>query len=283
MHCCIALIACMTFTLGITSCGGNSQTIISSPPATPADITGNWELSASVTSTGSTPLTLAPAAIGIYLTSNAGSVSGIAYGPPANDLLVFPDGCVGGPLGIFNDVVLTGTVDSSGNLKLGTAAGSNPAFAMTGTVGGSTISSGSFTLECSTSAIAQGTITGVEYPALNGTYAGTLTSQATGQSFTMTMALNQGSAPNSYGVLSLTGTVNVSGYSYISATAMSFPSGFTFVGNAFAMDVNSSSGEALYLTATLSADGKTLPVTYGTFLSGSGLTQDYGAGTLTLQ
>jgi hypothetical protein len=64
---------------------------------------------------------------------------------------------------------------------------------------------------------------------------------------------------------------------------MSFPTGFTFVGNAFAMDVNSSSGEALYLTATLSPDGKTLQVTYGTFPSGGGLTQDYGTGTLTLQ
>jgi hypothetical protein len=37
------------------------------------------------------------------------------------------------------------------------------------------------------------------------------------------------------------------------------------------------------LTATLSPDGKTLQVTYGTFPSGGGLTQDYGTGTLTLQ
>jgi hypothetical protein len=264
----------MTFALGIAGCGGNSQSPL--PVQLPPSITGNWELTANVTPEGTAP-------IAIYLTSNAGSVSGIAFGPPAFDLLVYPDGCVGSPLGTFNGVVLTGTVDTSGNLKLGTAAGSSPAFAMTGTVSGATISSGSFTLECNNSAAAQGTITGVEYPALNGTYAGTLTSQVTGQSFTMTMAPNQSSAPNSNGVLSLTGTVNVSGYSYISPTAMSFPTGFTFVGNAFALDVYSSSGEALYLTATLSTDGKTLQVTYGTFPSGGGVTQDYGTGTLTLQ
>lgn len=268
-----AMIAWIAFVISITGCGGNSN--VHSIPAA-ANITGNWELTANITSGGTAP-------IAVYLTSNAGSVSGIAFGPPANDLLVNPDGCVGSPLGIFNGVVLTGTVDTSGNLKLGTAAGGSPAFAMTGTVSGAAISSGSFTLECNTSTTVQGTITGIEYPPLDGTYSGTLTSQVTGQSFTMAMAPNQSSAPNSNGVLSLTGTVNVSGYSYISPTAMSFPTGFTFVGNAFAMDVNSSSGEALYLAATLSPDGRTLQVTYGTFPSGGGLTQDYGTGTLSLQ
>lgn len=274
MRFCAALTACMTFALGITGCGGNLQN--PTPVQFPASVTGNWELTANVTSAGTAP-------IAIYLTSNAGNVSGIAFGPPATDLLVNPDGCVGSPIGIFNGVVLTGTVDTGGNLKLGTAAGSSPAFAMTGTVSGAAISSGSFTLECSNSATVQGTITGVEYPVLNGTYAGTLTSQVTGQSFMLSAAFNQGNAPNSSGVLSLTGTVNVSGYSYISPATMSVPTGFTFVGNAFSMDVNSSSGEALYLAAILSPDGKTLQVTFGTFPSGGGLTQDYGTGMLTLQ
>lgn len=274
MRCCAALIASMTFALGTTGCAGNPQNPI--VVQLPANITGNWELTANVTPGGT-------ASIAIYLSSSAGNVSGVAIGPSATDLLVYPDGCVGSPLGNFNGVALTGAVDGSGNLTLGTAAGSNPAFAMTGVVSGSTISSGSFTIACSNSATAKGTITGVEYPALNGTYAGTLTSQVTGQSFTMAMTLSQGSAPNSNGVLSLSGTVDVSGYSYISPTAMSFPTGFTFVGNTFALDVNSSSGEALYLTVTLSPDAKTLQLTYGTFPSGGGLTQDYGTGTLTLQ
>jgi len=271
VRCIAAVIACIAFAAGIAGCGGNSN--VHSIPA-PASITGNWGLTANLTSGGTVP-------IGVYLTSNAGSVSGIAYGPAATDNVCVANGCCGSPIGFFSGVALTGTVDSSGNLKLGTTAASNPAFAMTGTVSGSTLSNGNFTQSgtCNT----QGTITGIEYPPLDGTYSGTLTSQVTGQSFTMAMAPNQSSAPNSYGFLSLTGTVNVSGYSYISPTAMSFPTGLTFLGNAFAMDVNSSSGEALYLTATLSPDGKTLQVTYGTFPSGGGLTQDYGTGTLTLQ
>jgi hypothetical protein len=276
-------VASVSFLMLFSRCGTNAPTVISYPPISPANITGNWELTANFTSLGTSPISLGPASFAIYMTSNAGSVSGFAIGPPANDLLVYPDGCVGGPFGRF-DVALTGQVDANGKLTLSSPASTIPAFTMSGSVSGSTISGGSFTLACSSSgSTAQGTITGIEYPPLNGTFAGTLTSQLTGQSFTLSATLNQSGAPNSNGLLSLAGTVNVGGYSYIPSAAMPIPSDFTFVGNDFGVYPTASGGEALYLTVALSSDGRTLGVTYGTFPSGGGLTQDYGTGTLTLQ
>ena len=271
MCCFIAAIACSAFAAGITGCGGNSN-VHSIPAPSPANITGNWELTASLTSGGIAP-------IAVYLTASSGSVSGIAFGPAATDNVCSADGCCGSPIGFFSGVALSGTVDASGNLKLGTAAAGNPVFAMTGAVSGSTLSNGSFTLggACNT----QGTITGVEYPALDGTYSGTLTSQVTGQSFTVSAILGQSSAPNSSGYLGLAGTGNVTGYSCISSAAT--PINTSYIGNYFNASLSPSSSETLGLLATLSPDGKTLAISYGFSLSGSRCNEDYGGGTLTLQ
>jgi hypothetical protein len=266
------LVACV-ITGGLTGCGGTSSTITPpNPPPTPANITGNWELTPKITSGFTT-------SIAVYLTSNAGVVSGIAEGPPAVDNVCTSNGCCGTPIGVFYNVALTGTVDSDGNLKLSTAAGGNPNFAMTGTASGSTISNGNFTL--SGTCTAQGTITGTEYAPLDGTYAGTVTSQATGKSYAVTTTLDQGSVPNSSGYLNLTGAVSVSGYPCISSG--STPLSSTFLGNEFNAGVNPSPNGTLGWGGILSPDGKTIEISYGFNQSGSSCNGDFGTGTLTLQ
>jgi len=274
-RCCATALA-VIFTAGsLAGCGSKAPISPIPPPSspgTPANITGNWELAPKVT-LGSTT------SIAVYLTSNAGSVSGIAEGPPAVDNVCTSNGCCGTPIGVFNNVALTGTVDADGNLKLGTAVGGIPDFAMTGTVSGSTLSNGSFTL--SGTCTAQGTITGTEYASLDGTYAGTLTSQATGQSYAVTTTLDQSNVPNASGYLNLTGTVSVSGYPCISSGTT--PISSTFLGNVFNAGVNPSPNATLGWSGTLSPDGKTIEIDYGFTLNGSSCNDDYGTGTLTLQ
>lgn len=274
-RCCAAVLA-VIFTAGsLTGCGGKTPISPINPPIsppTPANVTGNWELAASPTPGATVPLA-------IYLTSNAGSVSGIAEGPAPVDNVCTANGCCGTPIGVFYNVALTGTVDADGNLKLGTAAGATPDFAMTGTASGSTISNGSFTLTGTCSA--QGTITGTEYAPLDGIYAGTVTSQATGQSYAVTTTLDQSNVPNASGYLNLTGTVSVSGYPCFSSGAT--PLSSTFLGNEFNAGMNPSPNATLSWSGTLSPDGKTLEIDYGFNQSGNSCNDDYGTGTLTLQ
>jgi hypothetical protein len=265
----LLLVACV-ITVGMTGCGGSPVHSVPVLPAT--NITGNWVLTVNPTGGGASP-------IAVYLTSNAGSVSGLAVGPAATDLLVYPDGCVGSPIGPFSNVLLTGTVDSGGNLKLSTAANAIPSATMTGTVSGSSLSNGSFAISgtCTT----QGSMIGIEYPAVNGTYSGTVMSQATAQSFQVTATLDQSSAPNSAGLLVLTGTATVSGYPCVPATATALSA--SFVGDNFFVDLSDSPSGILGWSGNLSPDGKTLGINYGFSPASTNCMEDYGTGTLTLQ
>ncbi|MGO9322917.1 MAG: hypothetical protein ACLP07_00010 [Terracidiphilus sp.] len=268
----VLLVACL-ITGSLVGCGGTSSTL--SPPtnpSAPANMTGNWVLTVNPTAGGNVP-------IAVYLTSDAGSVSGLAVGPAATDLLVYPDGCVGSPIGMFSGVALSGTVDAEGNLKLGTAANAKPSATMTGTVSGSSLANGSFAIsgDCTT----QGSMTGTEYPPVNGTYYGTVTSQVTGQSFTVAAIVDQSSTPNSAGLLTLTGTATVSGYSCVppAATALSV----SFVGGDFFVDLSNSPSGILGWSGSLSPDGKTLGINYGFSPASSACKEDFGTGMLTLQ
>jgi len=270
-RCSASLVLAVTFLAG---CAARTPTAPSGPPVSSPNITGDWELIASPAGGN--------AQIAVYLTSNAGHVSGMAFGPPATDNLCSSNGCCGSPIGFF-DEALTGTVDADGNLKLGTAVAGNPIFAMTGTVSGQAISNGSFTLSgaaCTT----QGTLTGTEYPPLDGTYSGTLASQTTGQSFAVSATLKQSSTPDSDGALVLGGTVNVAGYPCVaSGGAATLSLSTNYVGDYFNASMVPSSGATLFLTGVLSPDGKTLAVNYGFTVAGGSCNGDGGTGTLTLQ
>jgi hypothetical protein len=265
---CAALLIAIFFAGILTGCGGTTPTV----PGSPATLTGNWELTTNQTVGGTVP-------IAVYLTSNAGSVSGVAVGPPATDLIAYPDGCVGSPIGMFSNVALAGTVDAEGNLKLSTAPNAIPSATMTGTVSGSSLSNGSFAIsgDCTT----QGTMTGIEYPAVNGTYSGTVTSQASGQKFTVTATLDQSTAPNSAGLLVLTGTAIVNGYSCVPSSAAAI--GATFVGDDFFLELSHSPSGILGWSGSLSPDGKTLGINYGFSPATNTCNDDFGSGMLTLQ
>jgi len=219
--------------------------------------------------------------VAVYLTSNAGSVSGIAIGPPAVNNLCTANGCCGTPIGVF-DEALTGTVDADGNVDLVNAANAKASFALTGTVTGSAMTNGKFAL--SGACTAAGTATGTEYQPLDGTYSGTLMSQVTGQSFMVSAALDQSGAPNSSGYIGLTGMVDATGYSCVSSGgATSISLNTTYLGNNLNASLIPSSNEMLSLLGTLSPDGTTLGVSYSSNDGTGSCNDDYGTGTLTLQ
>ena len=266
--------AVATFTAvaaGLIGCGGQSM------PSSAMNITGNWELEA--TPAGSTTAANAVRVyLPVYLIANSGNVSGMVLLPPTPDLICAGN-CCGGTLSAMNPS-LTGTVDANGNLALGSANPPGAAvFNMKGMVSGATLSNGSFTLTgmCG----AQGTMAGIEYPPIDGTYTGAMASQNLGQSFTVTLVLSQSSGPNASGFLGLTGSLSPTGYSCLASTALQVST--SFVGNSFGGQLNIATKESFGYTGTLSADGKTIAFTYG-LVGGSGsCSGDYGKGTLTLQ
>ncbi|HVN94593.1 MAG TPA: hypothetical protein VMT38_12910 [Terracidiphilus sp.] len=266
--------AACVITCGLMGCSATHLILTTQSSPVNYNLTGNWVLTVSPGSGATVP-------IAIFLTENSGSVSGLAVGPAATDLLVYPDGCVGSPIGPFTNVALTGTVDSEGNLKLATAANAVPSATMTATVSGSSLSNGAFAIKGAASCAPQGSMTGIEYAIVNGTYSGTVTSQATGQSFTVTATLQQSPLPNAEGLLALTGTATVSGYPCIPSGATAISA--SFVGAGFFTDLSNSPSGTLGWTGSLSPDGKTLGINYGFSPANSACKQDEGTGTLTLQ
>lgn len=264
--------------LALAGCGGAGSLIESpNPPSSPSDVTGNWVLVASIgTGTGGRSLAT-------YLAASNGIVSGTAQVTGACPLDCV-NGCCGGPFCAGFNGSLTGTVDAKGNLTLGsTVPNGGPAFSMTATTSSGTLNNGAFTL--TGSCPAQGTIAGTEYPTLAGTYTGTLTSQNSGKSFAISETLDQGSSLTSGGFFDVSATTSLSGYSCATSAIEATPiaSNSSFLGNSFTVNMNSSPGGALYLSGTISPDGKTMAATYEYALLGSACHIDLGTGTLTLQ
>jgi hypothetical protein len=261
---CVALI----FSFSLLGCAASNPPA-SNPPASPAGVTGNWEFTA------------APGyPMGAYLNASGSSVTGSAVMQMAFPLDCSP-ACCGGPFADFNGS-LTGTIDSSGNLKL-TSAVSNggPVFTMSGQVANGSLTNGTYTL--TGGCPASGAFTGAEYPALNGTYAGTLTSKDTGNSFTISTNLAQ-TTINSRGFLDVTSSATLSGYPCMSsatgATPLDENSGI--LGNQFGVGMNGNqSGTTFSLSGSLSQDGRTINASYT--VGGGSCTLDYGTGTLTFQ
>jgi hypothetical protein len=275
-RCLTALIVFLGLTAGgLTGCGSTSKISITDPPPTPANITGNWQFTATINGGGTVPFAA-------YLTSTDGAVSGNAWIQIAFPASCTVSGCCGGAFASFNPS-LTGTIDAKNNLTLGSAVpNGGPVFTMTGIMSGGTLTNGSFTL--TGSCPAQGTITGIEYPTLNGTYAGTLTSQTSGQSYAVSAAFDQSATLNSRGFFNVDGTVNFTGYPCMTsadvATPLDMNSGF--LGNNFTVTMNAVPGGDLIVIGTLSPDGKTLATTYFFILMGSSCNNDTGTGLLTL-
>ena len=263
------LVGCVSNPAVATSNPPNSP--ISNPPSSPANITGNWQFIANPGPAGGIP-------IATYLTSANGVVSGTAQVQMAFPLYCAPNGCCGGPFYVFNRS-LTGTVDAKGNLMLGSnVPNGGPVFTMTGQVNGESLNNGNYTLTGSCSD--QGAVAGTEYPALNGTYTGTLTSQITGQSFAISATFDQSTAVTLSGVFDVTGTANLTGYPCVTSASVT---GGSFLGNNLEVAMNAVPGGLLDVSGVLSPDGKTLALSYVYVLMGSNCNNDGGTGTLTLQ
>jgi hypothetical protein len=257
----------LIFSFSLLGCSAANQL---NPPETPSGVTGNWEFTAAP----SYPM-------GAYLSASGTSVTGTAVMQMAFPLYCSPE-CCGGPFAEFNGT-LTGTIDASGNLTVTSAVpNGGPVFTMSGKVANGALTNGSYTL--TGGCPASGSFTGIEYPALNGTYAGTLTSADTGSSFTISTNLAQSSTMNSRGFFDVTSSATLSGYSCISsatgATPLDQNSGL--LGNQFAVTMNGGqSGTTISLSGALSEDGKSINATY--VASGGNCKLDYGTGTLTWQ
>ena len=258
---------------GPAGCGSGSKI------TTTTGIPGNWEFT--LTNSGAVMFSGGVVPMGVSLTSTGSAVSGTAGVQLAFPQICSADGCCGGPFAEFNDS-LTGTLDDKGNLTLGSAVpNGGPVFTMAATVSGGTMTNGTFSLTgpCPD----QGTITGVALPALDGTYAGTVTSVDTGNSYSLSTTLQQSATPNARGFFDVNGTATISGYpcltSATAATPLEQNSGF--LGNQFGVTMNGGGGATLSISGTLSQDGKTIGATY--MVGGGTCHLDYGRGTLTLQ
>ena len=258
----------------ITGCGGNSS-VVSSPPGSPADVTGNWVLTANMTAGGSR-------SIAAYLNSNNGTVSGTAVVGGACPLDC-ANGCCGGPFCEFNGL-LSGTIDARGNLTLGSAVpNGGPVFTMRATAGQGQLNNGTFAL--TGGCPAQGTIAATQYPTLAGTYSGTLTSQNTGQAFAISETVDQSSSPNQHGYFDVSATANLSGYACVTSVTEATPldQNSGFLGNSFSATMDAAPGGTLFLSGSIAPDGKTMAANYEYALLGSTCNVDIGSGTLTLQ
>jgi hypothetical protein len=252
---------------GPAGCGSGSKI------TTTAGIPGNWEFTGTNSRGGKIPM-------GVSLTSTGSAVSGTAWVQMAfpQDCL---NGCCGGPFAEFNDS-LTGTLDDKGDLTLGSAVpNGGPVFTMTAMVSGGTMTNGTFSLTgpCPD----QGTITGVALPTLDGTYAGTVTSVDTGNSYSLSTTLQQSAKVNARGFFDVSGTATFSGYPCLTSATVATPleQNSGLLGNLFGITMNGAGGATLSISGTLSQDGKTISATY---LAGGGACHlDLGKGTLTLQ
>jgi hypothetical protein len=278
--CLVALIVFLGLSAGsLAGCNSTSKISVTDPPTTPANITGNWQYTA-VLNTGST------VPFAVYLTATNGAVSGNAWIQIAIPASCTVAGCCGGAFAGFNPA-LTGTIDANNNLTLGsTIPNGGPVFTMTGVVSGGTLTNGSFTLTSSCPAQGtQGTITGTEYPTLNGTYVGTLTSQTSGQSYAVSATFDQSATLNTRGFFNVSGTANFTGYPCMTSAAVATPLDMNsgFLGDSLEVTMNAVPSGTLIVSSTLSPDGKTLAVTYFFILMGSSCNNDTGTGVLTLQ
>lgn len=275
----LALMLCLMVGGGafLGGCGSSPGPPLT-PPSPSQSIPGNWEFTANITSSGIGHGEAVP--IGVYLIGTEAAVTGTAWVQMA-----FPQVCAaqccGGPFYEFNDV-LSGTLSSADVLSLTSVVPDDgPLFSMSGSISGESLTAGTFNL--TGGCPASGSITGVEIPPLNGTYSGTLTSKTTGQSYKFSTTLEQSSALNARGLLSVSGRGDLTAYPCLTSVAVPAPiaSYSGMLGSHFGLTMTGADGGQLELNGTLTSDGETIAVSYD--VAGGSCANDIGSGTLTLQ
>ena len=169
----------------LSGCGGGSTSSANRPPTYPI-ITGNWSLLA-VSQVYSQTIQ-----IGGYITNTDGGVSGTIH--------VLNSGC----FTLTQDVPISGTITSSGSVSATSAAVSGQVIAISGTVSGSTLSAGTYSISGGCGDGDKGTLTGFITPSYSNTYKGSFHSVSgitTGETFAITQ-----NGPDSDGFYHLSGT-----------------------------------------------------------------------------
>ena len=244
--------------------GCSGVTNVSNPPATYLSVTGDWGLTAT-----STVVANSTFPVGVDLTSNQGSVSGIAH---------LSSSCYP----IATNVPLTGTIDTSGNIALTSSSVNGQVLTVTGkTSTGADFTSGTYAVAGGCAAGDKGTVAGSEVPAVTGTYTGTVKS-VSGPSVGVTALLTQTVTPDANGFLHLSGTAAFTGSPCFTQTTIATPATDTnILGLYLAANFTSSNPSAVIETVgSISADGKTLTISYQ--VVGGACAGDTGSGSLVL-
>ena len=263
--------------LGLVAGGSSGCHSASHGRATSAatGVTGNWELTATEDNGATVP-------IGAYLKTSGDTVYGAAQVQKVFSAGCAANGCCGGPFAEF-DRLITGNLDGAGDIALKSQVpGGGPVFTMTGSASGDSRLQGDFSLTGACSA--QGTLTGVEIPALHGTYSGVMTSRQTGKSFEISATLEQSTKLNPRGFFNVSGSARLSSYSCMTAARVAAPldRNSALLGNKFQVSMSASQGGAMIgLSGKLEQGGQTLAATYA--VVGGGCSNDFGKGTLTQQ
>jgi hypothetical protein len=245
----------------ISGCGANTPITLSDPPSSPANLTGNWE----VTFQNATP-SPAVAMTGALQGGASSQVTGtfanqrVACSPAIDDF--------------------TGSIDANGNLNLSApyvqlqlTIPTDFSGTATGTLGGG----GYLCLAI----MGPTPVTATEITSVSGTYSGTLADSASpGLGGTATLILTQSATPNSSGQFPVSGTVmfpSASGF----GTA---PLGGTISGTGISLSDSSTvpNSPSINLTASTNPGASQITISDVTYSSGS-LPSTSFSGTLTRQ
>ncbi len=272
-------IAILIAAFSLTGCTLPSISPSTLNPETPG-ITGNWQLTLT---SNQTPYVGATLPVGIYLIASGNTVTGTA----AISVACPAFGCAWPTITI--NPQLSGTIDTSGKIALTSTSLANMVFTLTAIKNGPSLQAGTYTLS-NGGMIDQGTVTGVWYPPLNGTYSGTVISSNSGQSLQVTTTLNQTTTPDARGYMHVSASAAITGESCFTAATMAGPvetySGLA--GNSYSVTLVTTNNPSIFINefGTLSQDGKTIQFIYNVIDINGGRVCDNNAwsnATLTLQ
>lgn len=229
------------------------------------DISGNWSFTANSTASPSN----APLTITAALNSHSGQVIGILH--------FFGTSCIAST----TDVAVTGTLNSSGAVKLTTASITNQVITITATASkdGSSIAGGTYAVSGGCADGDAGNVSGVRIPTLTGTFGGAVQIQS-GPGLVLSTQLTQSTTADSDGFFDMTSTITVQGSScFTSGKTMGTPGGILF-GTRLVTIYTMDDGSTLTLDATTNTGGTSL-ASYA-YVS-NGKCNGTGSGTLTKQ
>ncbi len=221
-------------------CGGKSGGTGSttSTPTYPS-ITGNWSLAASSQVTSQTFL------MGGYLTNTDGTVSGTLH--------ILNSPCYS----LTEDVPFTGTITTAGAFSATSTQIASQTITVSGTISGSTLSSGTYSITGGCANGDKGTVTGYIVPPFTNTYTGTFVSGLTSVGVSVTTSQ---SGPTSDGIYQVTGSATFTGspcFSSGTITASEIAGGYMEV------TISTPNGGTLEFAGEITnSSGKTITVTY---------------------